>query len=355
MTEENIESALAPKSYPIYFERALGRIGASIRTGALILAFVIGTVFVVSDLVARTLTADRLIELMTLLLSLALGPIFLIIVRDRTVVAFQSISLSLDAGQEKELHQILSKVFDQRTSLKFASVVALGGIAHHITLSYFQWGRIWWYSMIDIALVGFLWWFVIATFLWTCLSVSAYSFVASKRLKFTLPISSRGKMLGLEGYGTLAVFPAILWGVIATLGTATTFDPFISAQFPGLILLYLLLDFVISALSMTAVFLLPILGYRRLVIPFKRELSKQLRQLISESGPNGIPSTPNLDPQKTLNTLYLWELSSQIEEIREWPLSVGAGLKFVVSYLIPGSVFVGRLIYFYTYKVPLPI
>lgn len=298
---------------------------------------------------------DQSIELMTLLLSLALSPIFLIIVRDRALMAFQSISLSVVPGQEKKLLRILSKMFDQRTSLKFASVVALGGIAHHIILSYFRWGRIWWYSMIDIVLVGFLWWFVVATFLWTCLSVSAYSFAASKRLKFALAIGARGKMLGLEGYGTLAVFPAILWGVIATVGTATTFDPLISTQFPTLILSYLLLDFLISALSMTAIFLLPILGYRRLVIPFKRESLKHLRQLMSDSGTNGIPSSSNLDPQKTLNSLYLWELSSQIQEIREWPLSLGGELKLVVSYLIPGSVFVARLIYFYAYKVPLPI
>jgi len=355
MTEEGTKSPFAPKSYAIYFERPLARVGLPVWTGALVLAFMIGAVFVVSDFIAGILTADRLIQLTTLLVSLALGPVFLILVRDKALVTFQSISLDLDAGQEKELLRILTKMLDQRRSLIFASVIALGGIAHHISLSYFEWGRIWWYSVVDIVLVGFLWWFVIATFLWTCLSVSAYCLVASRRLKFTLPLSSRGKMLGLEGFGTLALFPAILWGVIATLGTATTFDPYISTQFPTLIFSYLLLDFLISALSMTALFLFPILGYRHLAIPFKRELSKQLHQLMLESGTNGVPSTPKLDSQKTLNSLYLWHLSSQIEEIREWPISFGTGVRFIVSYLIPGSVFVGRLIYFYAYKVALPI
>lgn len=355
MSETEDGSVVGRQSFPLYFEGVLNRLGIPVWAGAVILAMVVGIIFGFSDLAAGVSTTNRLIVLTTLLLSLALSPVFLVMVRDKSLVAFQSISSSLAASQAKELLHIMSKIFDQRNSLKFALAVSAGGITHHVILSYLQWGSVWWYTAIDIVLVGFLWWFIVATFLWTCLSVSAYSFIVSKRFKFVLPISSRGKMLGLKGYGTLAVFPAVLWGIIATLGTSTTFDPLVSAQHPQFIAFYLWLDFMISALSMTAVFLLPLMGYRHLVIPLKRELSRQLHRLMSELGMDAIPSASRFDSQKALNSLYLWELSSQIEEIKEWPLSLGAGLRFAISYLIPGSALIVRWVYFYAFKTPLPV
>jgi hypothetical protein len=355
MSEAEDDLVLTRESFPLYFEGVLNRLGISIWVGAIALAAVIGIIFGLSDLIAGVSTVNRITELTTLLLSLALSPVFLVIVRNKSLVAFRSISSSLAVGQMKELLHTMSNIFDQRNSVKFALIVSAGGIAHHVILSYLQWGTVWWYSAIDIVMVGFLWWFIVATFLWTCLNVSAYSYVLSKRLKFVLRISSRGKMLGLEGYGTLAVFPAVLWGIIATLGTSTTFDPLISAQHPEFIAFYLWIDFIISALSMTGVFLLPLVGFRHLVIPLKRDLLKQLRQLMSELGTDAVPSASRFDSQEALNSMYLWQLSSQIEGIKEWPLSLGAGLRFAVSYLIPGLPLVVRWVYLYAFKRPLPV
>jgi len=274
----------APANYPIYFERVFRNLRLPVWVAGPALAGIMGISFAVTDMVAGLSTLQRFTVVAALLISIDLAPILMVWIRNKSVVAYLDLLPVVDPHEHEKLMEFLSKTFDQRRSLEFALIVATGGVIHHVALSYFEWGRIWWYTIVDTVLVGFVWWFVVAAFLWMCVSVAAYSFLASKRLRFTLTIVSHTRMCGLESFGTLSGIPAVAWGTVATFGTLSTFDPFVLKQFPHLIVTYLSLDFLIAASSMTAIFTLPVLGYRAIVLPLKHSLSRQLDQLISRMG-----------------------------------------------------------------------
>lgn len=339
--------------FPIWFERIARVLKMPVWAAALLFTGAIGVVFAVSDAVAGLPTQHRVVVVSALLLSIGLALVMLVLVRNKTVAAYRQMLPVLESVEHHKLFKLLGKTFDQRRAVKFALVVAAVGVVHHVILSYLEWGRIWWYTIVDIIVVGFGWWFIVATFLWTCASVAAYSFLSSGRLRFTPTLISRARMCGLESFGTLSVFPSIAWAVVATLGTMSTFDPFVSKEFPELIVAYLALDFTIIAGSMTVVFCLPALGYRAVVLPLKEELSRKLDSLISQVGRQKILTTA--DENGALRNIYLWQLLSEIEQIKEWPLSFGSSMRFVLSYFIPGSAFIGRLILLLTFHIQIPL
>jgi len=340
-------------SYPLYFERLLQTLKVPVWIAAPALGGFMGGAFAVSDIFAEVPIVQHLVAVLPVLVSIVLAPIMMTVVRDKALAAYRDLLPVLDQTEHGKVPTLLGKTFDQRRSLELALIVGTAGVVHHVVLSYASWGRIWWFSIVDIVLVGFVWWFVVASFFCTCASVAGYSFYASRSLRFTPRLFSHRRMCGLESFGNLSVVPSVAWGTVATFGTLSTFDPAIAKQFPFLIMLYLSLDFVIVATSMTAVFFLPVLGYRAVVLPLKRVWSKRIDQLMSQMGRIDPDNAAAVDDKVALGILFLWVLSSQVRQIKQWPLSLGAGVRFVLSYVIPGSAFVGRLILF-ALRVPIP-
>jgi hypothetical protein len=338
------DSLYSPNLYPLYFERILQPLRLPAWIAALLLGGFIWSAFAVSDILTGVPFVQHLRVVLPVLVSIVLAPIMMTVVRDKSLLAYQDLLPVLNESEHGKLSALLRKIFDQRRSLGFAVVVGTGGVVHHIVLSYVSWGRIWWYSIVDIVLIGFLWWFVVASLFWACASIAGYSFRAARYLQFTPRLFSQRRMCGLESFGNLSVVPSVAWGTVATFGTLSTFDPAIVEQFPFLIMLYLLLDFVIVASSMTAVFFLPVLGYRAIVLPLKRAWSRRIDQLMSQVCAVDPDRANEVDSKAALTTLYILALSSQIRQIKHWPLSLGAGFRFIISYVIPGSVFVARLI-----------
>ena len=249
---------------------------------------------------------------------------------------------------------LVSKAFDQRRSLVFSLFVGTGGVLHHIVLSYFEWGRIWWYTVLDIVLVGFVWWFVVAGFLWVCVSIAFYSYLASKHVRFTPNIVSHTRMCGLESFETLSVIPAVAWATVVVFGILSTFDPYVLKFFPQLVLVYLALEFLIVASSMTAIFSLPVFGYRAIILPLKRSFLMRLNQLISSLTKAEDLASLSIDDKSALKHVYLWELLTEIESVKEWPLSMGSSVRFLLSYMIPATIYLGRLILLFSFKIQIP-
>jgi len=347
------EAAYSPDAYPLYFERILRTSGLPVSAASIAFGVIMLGLFLISDTIAGVPALEHLAVVCTELVSLVLALILTRVIRDQSLVGFQSLQPVLKESEHDKLSALLRKALDQRRTLVFAAAVGAAGVVHHILLSYVTWGRIWWYSAVDIVLVGFVWWFVVAGFFWTCTSVAAYSYYASRSLEFEPRIFSHRRMCGLESLGKLSIVPSIAWGAVATFGTLSTFDPTIVEHFPVLIILYLSLDFVIVAGSMTAIFFLPVLGYRAIVVPFKREWSSQVDKLLAQVHEEDILRVSTLDHRVAITNLHLWALSSQIREIRQWPFTLGEGIRFVLSYAIPGFAFIGRLLLF-TLGMPIP-
>ncbi|MGA2790698.1 MAG: hypothetical protein ABSF00_08015 [Candidatus Bathyarchaeia archaeon] len=343
----------ASESYPLYFERLFRYLKMPAWVSGAGLAVIMGVTFVAADAAANVSTLQRSAEISALLVSVALAPILSLWVRNKGVTAYRNLTLLLSSPERQKLLTLLNRAFDQRRCLLFALVVSTGGVIHHVALSYFEWGRIWWYSVVDIVLVGFVWWFVVASFLWLCVSIAWYSYLASKRVRFRLPITSHTRMNGLESFGTLSIIPAVAWGSVATFGTLSTFDPYVLRQLPQLIILYLSLDFLIAVSSMTAIFALPILGYRAILLPVKQSLFLELDQMIGRMGLAG--SVTTVTAEKASKNTYLLKLLEEADRLKEWPLSMSSTVKFLLSYLIPGSVFLARVILLFSFNVQLPL
>lgn len=344
----------SPEAYPLYSERILQTFKIPVWIAALVLGALVGFAFAVSNVVAGLPVFEHFAVVFPVIGSIAMAPILTVVVRDRSLAAYGDLLPVLDESEHGKFLSLLRKVFDQRRSLEFATIIGAAGVLHHIVLSYVNWGRIWWYSVVDIVLVGFVWWFVVASFFWTCASVAWYSYHTSKCLRFNPRFFSYRRMCGLESFGSLSVVPSVAWGIVATFGILSTFDPAVVRQFPLLIIVYLSLDFVIVASSMTTVFFFPVLGYRAIVLPLKRAWSKRIDQLMSQVKEIEIDGTATIDEESALIILYLWAISHQIRQIKGWPLSQGAGVRFILSYVIPSSVYVGRLILFAS-RVPVPL
>ena len=333
----------SPDAYPLYFERILRILKMPVWIAGLVFGGVVGSVLVVSDIAAGLPVREHFPVLSAELISIALAPILMVVVRNRALAAYRDLLAILPETQQETLAVLLRKAFDQRRSLILSLIIGAAGVVQHISLSYFTWGRIWWYSTVDILLIGFGWWFVVASFFWTCASVAGYSFYASRCLQLMPRVFSHKRMCGLESFGNLAVVPSVAWGTVATFGTLSTFDPATVEHFAQLIVFYLTLDFIIVAGSMTAIFFLPILGYRSVVLPLKRSLSRRMNELLVSTDGTVISDSWAVDDSTALRNLYLWALSSQIRQIKEWPLSLGGGIRFLLSYVIPGAAFIGRL------------
>lgn len=348
-------SAIASEDYPIYFEGFLRRLGVSNGITIASLVAIMGAVFLISDYVAGIPSLRHLVVILALLISIGLSLVLGVMVRDRTVEAYIDLLGVIDLSLHDKLLAIMKTAFDQRRGIAFAIIVSAGGIVHHIILSYVEWGSIWWYTIVDIAFVGFAWWFIVAMFLWLCLGVAWSSFIVSRRLKFRPTVISDTNMCGLDSYATLSIVPAVAWASVVTFGTLSTFDPFIAGQHPQLILVYLILDFVIVAGSMTAIFAPPILGFRAIILPFKKSLHTFLIAQASQFSGTEKFATANVDDNSVIKATYLLELSAKVNQIKEWPLGFGSGIRFILSYLIPISIYVGRVILLAVFNVQIPV
>lgn len=340
--------------YPVYFEKFLRSLKLPVWVGGPALGLVLGGSFIAADIIAGLSTVRHLIVVTALLISISLAPILTVYTRNKGVAAFLNLLPIIPSSDQRRFMGLLNKAFGLKRSIIFALFVGTGGVLHHIILSYLEWGRIWWYSVLDITLVGFVWWFVVAAFLWLCLSVAVYSYVASKQIRFRPTIFSHTRMCGLESFGTLSVIPAVAWGTVAAFGTLSTFDPFVLKQLPQFILAYLGLDFLIAASSMTVIFSLPVLGYRAIVLPLKHSLSIRLIQAMKSKSTGDDLVDLKVTNNAAVKQLYLWELLAQTERLKEWPLRSGESVKFILSYLIPAAVYIGRLILLLGVRIQIP-
>lgn len=330
--------------HPTYFERITQKLKIPVWIAALTICAVMGIAFVVSNIAAGLPVLEHFTVISAELISVVLATILMMEVRDRTLAAYRALLPALDREQLDKFSTLLKGIFDQRRSLVFGALVGAGGIIHHVVLSYAIWGRIWWYSAVDIILIGFVWWFVTANFFWTCVSVAGYSFHASRSLHLTPRLLSHKRMCGLESFGTLSVVPSVAWALVATFGTFSTFDPAAVKNFPQLVMAYAGFDFLIVASSMTAIFFLPVLGYRSIVLPAKRKWSARIDELIRQAGGVDALHSTTVESEVALRNLYLLALSSQVRQIKEWPLGLGASIRFLLSYVIPAAGFIARLI-----------
>jgi hypothetical protein len=344
LSSTNGETACSPEIYPIYFERITKKLKIPVWIGAVSVGAVMGIAFTVSNIAAGLPALEHFPVISAELISIVLATILVIEVRDRTVVAYSTLLPVLEKNQQGRLSTLLKSIFDQRRSLMFSVPVGAGGIVHHVVLSHFVWGRIWWYSIVDIILIGFFWWFVVASFFWTCVSIAAYSFYASRSLQLLPRLLSYRRMCGLESFGTLSVVPSVAWALVATLGTFSTFDPASAKSFPQLLVVYFGFDFLVVAASMTAMFFLPILGYRSIVIPAKREWATRIDELMSQAGVTEVPHSIDIEDPVALRILHLLVLSTQVRQIKDWPLSLGTSIRFLLSYGIPAAGFISRLV-----------
>jgi hypothetical protein len=350
----NRETLCSPDTYPIYFERITKRLKIPVWIVAVSVGAAMGVAFAVSNIAAGLSALEHFPVIFAELVSIVLATILVIEVRDRTLAAYSNLLPALDKNQQDRFSTLLKSIFDQRRSLIFSALVGAGGIVHHVILSYLIWGSIWWYSAVDIILIGFVWWFVVASFFWTCVSVAAYSFYASKSLQLVPRLLSYRRMCGLESFGTLSVVPSVAWALVATFGTFSTFEPAPAKSFPQLLIIYLGFDFLIVASSMTVLFFLPILGYRLIVLPAKREWSTRIDELMSQAGVIEVPHSIDVEDPVALRTLHLLVLSTQVRQIKDWPLSLGTSIRFLLSYGIPAAGFIARLI-FYAVGVQIPL
>jgi hypothetical protein len=104
---------------------------------------------------------------------------------------------------------------------------------------------------------------------------------------------------------------------------------------------------------MTAIFALPILGYRAILLPVKQSLFLELDQMIGRMGLAG--SVTTVTAEKASKNTYLLKLLEEADRLKEWPLSMSSTVKFLLSYLIPGSVFLARVILLFSFNVQLPL
>jgi hypothetical protein len=350
----NLETLCSPDIYPIYFERITKKLKIPVWIAAVLAGAVMGIAFAVSNIAAGLPSLEHFPVISAELVSIVLATILVIEVRDRTLAAYRSLLPALDENQQDRFSMLLKSIFDQRRSLIFSAVVGAGGIIHHVSLSYFIWGRIWWYSVVDIILIGFVWWFVVASFFWTCVNVAGYSFYASRSLQLTPRLLSYRGMCGLESFGTLSIVPSVAWALVATFGTFSTFDPAPAKSHPQLLVVYLGFDFLVVASSMTVMFFLPILGYRSIVLPAKRMWSARIDELMSQAGVFEIPHSIDIEDPVVRRILPLLVLSTQVRNIKDWPLSLGTSIRFVLSYVIPVAGFIARLI-FYAVGAQMPL
>jgi len=153
-------------------------------------------------------------------------------------------------------------------------------------------------------------------------------------------------MCGLESFGPLSIVPSIAWAIVATFGTFSTFDPAPAKSHPQLLVVYLGFDFLVVASSMTVMFFLPILGYRSIVLPAKRVWSARIDELMSQAGVFEISRGVNIEDPVARRILPLLVLSTQVRDIKDWPLSLGTSIQFVLSYVIPVAGFIARLIFY---------
>lgn len=186
------------------------------------------------------------------------------------------------------------------------------------------------------------------------MSVAGYSFHASRSLQLTPKLLSYGRVCGLESFGTFSVVASVAWALVATFGTFSTFDPASVKIFPQLLTVYLGLDFLIVASSMTIMFFLPVLGYRPIVLPVKRGWSTRIDELMTQAGVLEVPHSIAVEDLVALRILYLYVLSTEVRQIKDWPLSFGTSIRFLLSYVIPAAGFIARLI-FYAVGVQLPL
>ena len=177
MNRVNVETLCSPDVYPIYFERITKKLKIPVWIAAVSAGAVMGIAFWASNIAAGLPSLEHFPVISAELVSIVLATILVIEVRDRTLAAYRSLLPALDENQQDRFSMLLKSIFDQRRSLIFSAVVGAGGIIHHVSLSYFIWGRIWWYSVVDIILIGFVWWFVVASFFWTCVSVAGTRFM----------------------------------------------------------------------------------------------------------------------------------------------------------------------------------
>lgn len=342
----NRETICSPDTHPIYLERITKRLKIPVWIVAVTVGVVMGIIFAFSNIVAGLPALEHFPVISAELVSIVLATILVIEVRDRTLTAYSTLIPALDKNQQDKLSTLLKSIFDQRRSLMFSALVGAGGIVHHVALSYFIWGRIWWYSTVDIILIGFVWWFVVASFFWTCVSVAAYSFYASRSLQLFPRLLSYRRMCGFESFGTLSVVPSVAWALVASFGTFSTFDPAATKSFPHLLVVYLGFDFLVVAASMTVMFFLPIFGYRSIVLPAKREWSTRIDELLSQAGVIEIPDSLEIEDPVAPTILYLLALSTQVRQIKDWPLSLGTSIRFLLSYGIPATSFIVRLAFY---------
>ena len=113
-----------------------------------------------------------------------------------------------------------------------------------------------------------------------------------------------------------------------------------------MLVVYLGFDFLVVASSMTVMFFLPILGYRSIVLPAKRVWSARIDELMSQAGVFEISRGVNIEDPVARRILPLLVLSTQVRDIKDWPLSLGTSMRFVLSYVIPVAGFIARLIFY---------
>lgn len=301
---------------------------------------VIILIFTLRDIVAGSNYVGLFsIQFLSHWVSLYLAMFFLVHIRDTGVRAFEAtVTLLKEPSSIDRMKLALSVAFNQRRMILFGLMIGVGGITHHTILSLMEWGKIWWYSIVDIVLIGFAWWFVVGTFLWVCVSFSYSLYKLTKLNMFKLSIVTRDRCCGLSPIGGATVLMILGWASVVSVGTITTFY-FETVMNQLLVTVYLALDLLIISGSMAFLFVFSLGGFRYAIRTFKFQtldalatLSERLNQEARESrGAAG---------DSFLRGLYIACMFNEAEKIREWPAQFADLLKFVFSYAIPLATFI---------------
>jgi hypothetical protein len=334
--------SLRKEAFPIYIEVFLRRGKLPIYCNALIINILIHIAFILSDLAAGIpLTRHLNFAFTSHFISLYAAMISLILLRDKTIEKLQESSGAF-LNFETDVVPRLKKVFDQTKCLIFGAIISAGGVVHHIILSIVIWGKIWWYSLIDIFFIGFLWWFVVGTMFWTCTNIAFFLFKLGKEVSLDIALLSFDRRCGLGSLGELTLILSVMWGITVTFGTITTFTPVPT----WLLQVYLILDFIIISGSMTALFLLQVLSFHQKLLNFKKEKLKEIEGIFRKiNEENWIKfRRGKVDVKDILDNLFIFRLFDEVETIKEWPLELNSWVKFILSQLIPGITLLLRLI-----------
>lgn len=309
--------------FPIFLETISERVKLPIWLSALLLNIVLYLAFVLSDAVSGvSLPNHSSIAFFSIFISLYAAIVGIVLLRDKTIEKLQEISSIIPVAKLKAQ---IKAIFDEKNYVFFGAIISTLGISNHVIQSFVLWGRLWWYSIVDIILIGFLWWFIAGILLWFCIRISFFLCQLGKRTDVNLSLMRYDRMCGFGPIGKLTLILATIWGVVLAFGTVTT----LAAIDPMMLFLYLILDFLIIVGSMSVVFLLPLVGFHNRIHHFKKE---KLSGLLSEEEYYlASVEKQRVSTKELLYNLYIMSLISEVEKIKEWPIEVSDGGRFILS------------------------